>query len=253
MSYKNKNKTFSGDKTSGGDKTSNKNELIDDLSDIIGSYTDEKDYQTLIKYDPKTFTKDKLVKNLTNDIPLDELVLFSKAYGYAKRWLESRAEYHNIWYKTVKPIELVSLFIKYIRFYGDIDNVEDFSVLDHISYKRRTNNDSEDIYLVDEIEDTAFMSSTDIMENIDVENIYENSSSKFKNKFEKITGINISDMEEDENLHDHIISKLSSELRSQIIKLMDDDPNFHPLKNFKEYQKKLLDLVLVNYVKEDKE
>ena len=107
--------------------------------------------------------------------------------------------------------------------------------------------------LVDEIEDTAFMSSTDIMENIDVENIYENSSSKFKNKFEKITGINISDMEEDENLHDHIISKLSSELRSQIIKLMDDDPNFHPLKNFKEYQKKLLDLVLVNYVKEDKE
>ena len=70
----------------------NNSHLISNLSDIVGSYTDEKTYQNLIKHSPKTFTKSKLVKNLTNDIPLDELVLFSKAHNYAKRMarIESR-------------------------------------------------------------------------------------------------------------------------------------------------------------------
>jgi hypothetical protein len=146
------------------------NNLIGDLTDIMGTYISDGDYTKLMKNDPKVFTKQKLVKNMTENIPLHELILFSKAYNFAKRWKESRIDEYEC--KYTKPIELVGLFVKYIQIFGDTLNVEDMNDLCNIEYmKEERNIHNNKIGIEEELGNELGYVHSDIIKSINTESL----------------------------------------------------------------------------------
>jgi hypothetical protein len=227
------------------------NHLIPDLSNVVGSYTDNKTYQTLMENDPKTFTKQKLVKNITEEIPMDELILFSKAYNYAKQWIESRKEMNEKMsetsdYETIKPIQLVNIFIKYIKMFGDFNDVTDIDELSNMMYSQKEQRIYKEACVEENIEHEAFSIEADIIESIDVDKFMSKYITKdFRDKYEKLLNRKYQLPEEYDMDYEFKLN-----LRNSISVLMNTDPNFHPLRNIDNYGNKLLEFILINLEEE---
>lgn len=62
--------------------------LNKDLESIVGEYTDQKDYQTLIQYNPEVHNLRKLKANLVQDLPISYLEQVKYAYERALHYKE---------------------------------------------------------------------------------------------------------------------------------------------------------------------
>ena len=62
--------------------------LNKDLESIVGEYTDQKDYQTLIQYNPEVHNLRKLKTNLVQDLPISYLEQVKYAYERALHYKE---------------------------------------------------------------------------------------------------------------------------------------------------------------------
>jgi hypothetical protein len=62
------------------------NNLIPNLEDIVGDYTEIKDYEKLIENNPKVHTVEKLKSKITENIPINDLNIFSAAYKVANEY-----------------------------------------------------------------------------------------------------------------------------------------------------------------------
>ena len=65
---------------------SSQNELINDLENIVGEYTDQKDYEKLIEANPKVHTVDKLLLKKAKEIPESFLNKAIEAFKAAKEY-----------------------------------------------------------------------------------------------------------------------------------------------------------------------
>ena len=157
-------------------------------------------------------------------------------------------------YLLVKPIQLVSLFSNYITMFGDIGDVTDADELEKISYKTRDGYTNKDVFLETEIDETVFKLINDIVETINDEEFYEETSDNFKESFEKLIGIDQTiNHTEDEDIKGEIYFIFKSNFKKSITELINKDPDFHPLTNFEEYKQKLLDMILKTSKDEDKD
>lgn len=58
--------------------------LIPDLNNIVGQFSDQKTYQNLIQINPQIYTEQKLIIQETEDIPIDDVLVFTNSYKIAR-------------------------------------------------------------------------------------------------------------------------------------------------------------------------
>jgi hypothetical protein len=201
--------------------------LLENLLDVVGAYTDEKTYETLINYDSETFTKKKLIKNMLNDISLEELSKILKAYNYSKKWIdENQAE-------NTEPVRFMSYFNTAFELHGDIS----MKKLEKIKYNITVNGTDSKSNLQSGALSVLESAYNLLSSNINTNEIFNNLDPNFLENFKKF--INIGDIEDDEEIQD----EFNFYFFSQIEKLIIIDPNFHPLANLDEYKDKLLQMM----------
>ena len=200
--------------------------LITNLTDIVGSYTDEKTYDNLINIEPKFFNKKKFIKNILNDVPISNLDIMIKAYKLSEEWIKDEQIYDN-------PLEIVGSFIKLIRMYGDME-LDKFKMK---RYKINGKNESE-LYSLDQV----IYSITDDLDddihlNIDINDLYLNISDEYKQKFVELAELKNCDI-------DVTAEEFGIYFARQIKKLVKLDPEFHFMTNLEKYKDKLLEMVI---------
>jgi hypothetical protein len=209
--------------------------LLVDLLDVVGAYTDEKTYETLTNYDPETFTKKKLIKNMLDDIPLHDLTVIAKAYKLSKEWEEKR-EYRPI---PENYLDIMSIFIRINKLYGDLN-------FDKIKKLRISEDSSDPKIRFISIDDLIFRIGDDIIDNIksniNILDIYENLSDGYKTNFilyaeiiiEKDT--EVISKEDDDRIYEQFIDHFANQVKI----LSSKNSDFHPLSNLEKYKDKLL-------------
>jgi hypothetical protein len=208
------------------------NNLISDLENIVGDYTEIKDYEKLIENNPKVHTVEKLRSKITENIPINDLNIISAAYKVAKNWNGKSKELDKDYI-----LDLLPIFINLVRFFGpDYNFMNDkksyqivisggdrnYTIYNIINRSILININNINLGIIIDINKLSKEQKNRILEFYDVENWDEDSSSDF-----------------DFNVN------------NAIGKLMDIEPNFHPMTNLKEYKDRLLDIVMENYKGEE--
>lgn len=86
-------------------------DLIPDLCDIVGRYSDQKTYQNLIQIDSQTYTKEKLIKQESKDIQIDNVLALLNAYRISEKFIiESKDSRGSILY-------VAGILLPFLEFY----------------------------------------------------------------------------------------------------------------------------------------
>lgn len=202
---------------------------------MLSVHTPTKTYETLTNYDPETFTKKKLIKNMLDDIPLHDLTVIAKAYKLSKEWEEKR-EYRPI---PENYLDIMSIFIRINKLYGDLN-------FDKIKKLRISEDSSDPKIRFISIDDLIFRIGDDIIDNIksniNILDIYENLSDGYKTNFilyaeiiiEKDT--EVISKEDDDRIYEQFIDHFANQVKI----LSSKNSDFHPLSNLEKYKDKLL-------------
>jgi hypothetical protein len=210
--------------------------LINNLCDLLGSYIDEKTYQILIKINPKIFTKNKLILNLTENISLNEIILISKSYNYSKEWLKITDHFFG-------AIDLIGMFIEYIKFFGEYkypEKLNELRMYEYIKSRSIHYHNEHDLNIERDVSKYKASIKYDMKTNVNISKIFENSTENFKNEFSKLVNTKLDNNE--------IVYKFEKYLIYEIYKLMNLDPEFHPFKNIETYSDKLLNMIIESLI-----
>jgi len=104
----------------------NLNNLIPELENIVGDYTDETDYKKLIQLDPKIHSHDKLLIKQLSDVPVDLLLEYREMYNLALQFNET-----NTFDYYLSPQYLTGLFIQFKSLYPNLHTLSDFKSIRH--------------------------------------------------------------------------------------------------------------------------
>ena len=123
------------------------------LENIVGEYTDEKDYKNLIKFNPKVHTSEKLVcKQLTN-VPEDTIIKFRDSYNRSliliDKFVEdgSYLDYNpDTIFIKVDPNYVTGIIMADMGDY-DISTIKNNNKFKRIISKGRKNITQDDIYM----------------------------------------------------------------------------------------------------------
>ena len=99
--------------------------LVENLSDIVGEYTDEKTYEILNNIDPKVYTSDKLFLKKLEGSNKSDMIIFAKANIFAKEFIKNNFVDKTSRIKNVDPVFLTGVAINFISASGDFDDIED--------------------------------------------------------------------------------------------------------------------------------
>jgi hypothetical protein len=212
--------------------------LIDNLLDIIIDYLDTQEYIKLKNLYPKVFTRNRLVKKLTDNIPLNELSIISKSYDYSKEWLdmmrfmEMKQKIKR--YDNIKPLYLLGVFNEIVHMYDHID----ISRLD--SMDQIVNFSTHIFDLGDKVIKSGKQLERNIRANIDIKNIFICTNNNFKIKFKEYLKYDQYTDDDDDDLLYNFELEYSASIMEEIV----NNPNFYPLSNLEKYNNKILEITL---------
>jgi hypothetical protein len=208
--------------------------LIPDLENIIGDYTDKKDYPKLINANPSVHNLPKLKSKIVENIPVDDLSIIAAAYRVANKWDD---EVGIMGQDSI--LDLIPIFMQLVRLFG-----EDY---DFMNDKKRYT------VVIDGKENfTKIKRIIDDKIYIGVDNISSGSliNTNMLSKKQQKKILDFLDLQEwDDDSEFDFYSKVEDAVKI----LMNNDPDFHPMTNFNQYKEALINIILEEYTPDDEE
>jgi hypothetical protein len=174
----------------------NINNLIPELENIVGDYTDETDYKKLIQLDPKIHTHDKLLIKQLSDVPVDVLLQYREMYNLA---LQFNTFIKQRYY--LSPEYLVSIFLRFQILYPEFETISDLKKINYDMYYSREES-LRPITLESYIFREAEIFFINIMENSDfteteiIESIIDSNTSEIVKRYKNVPETHNGDISE---------------------------------------------------------
>lgn len=207
--------------------------LIIDLINLIGKYTDQDTYITLINLNDTLFTENKLLKNQLDNIPTDQLKLIAKAYEYSNNFFVN-PEYN------IFSLFSLGTFIKLIKLYKNLDfNFKDRKIIHTNDYGKDDHKMDINEYIIEQTGKNTYDIITNIISFENLKKLKEDIKDKLKNLYNDLASTNKYN-DDDYDVH------IDQFIREAIIFLLYNDPNFYPLYNLELYTDQI-----INFIKKD--
>ena len=111
----------------------NLNNLIPELENIVGDYTDETDYKKLIQLDSKIHTHDKLLLKQLSDVPTDLLLQYREMYNLALQFNKTVEQTYYL-----SPEYLTNMLMRFKGFYPKLHTLKDLTKFENPIYYSNT-------------------------------------------------------------------------------------------------------------------
>jgi hypothetical protein len=207
----------------------NKN-LIPDLENIVGDYTEEKEYVKLIELNPNTHNLPKLKAKIVENVPIIHLSIISAAYKAASEWCEGDldcVESNGI------ILGIVPTFIQLVRLFGKDYNFKK----DGKKYLITIWGKDRRLSILDIVSEGIYINTDNMC-------LGDATLTKMLSKEQKKTIFDCLDIK---GWDDESIDQFNDNVSTAVRILMDQDCDFHPMTNMHEYRGKLIDMVMKNY------